>query len=334
MFLAPRSLVSMMAVRAGSAALAVLLMVVAIGVSRPAGAADPGDRPLSVFTTVVPLATFVERIGGDQVRVQALVRPGQNPHAYEPSPRQVAALADADLYVRVGMSLEDAWLPRIRATNARMRVLDARDNIRLRPRDAAPVIDDSRGQADHGPDHDGRTSDQDQEPTHADHEHEAMDNHVWTSPPLVKSMGAGIRDALIALRPDQADVFRANYDRFAADLDALDAEIRVRLAPVKDRRFMVFHPAWGYFAETYGLTQVAVEYEGKEPGGRALAGLIDAARANAVTVVLVQPQFSPRAAEQIAAAIGGRVESVDPLAADYFATLRRLTDLIAGPATP
>ena len=134
MFLAPRSLVSMMAVRAGSAALAVLLMVVAIGVSRPAGAADPGDRPLSVFTTVVPLATFVERIGGDQVQVQAMVRSGQNPHAYEPSPRQVAALADADLYVRVGMSLEDAWLPRIRATNARMRVLDARDNIRLRPR--------------------------------------------------------------------------------------------------------------------------------------------------------------------------------------------------------
>jgi len=332
MFLAPRSLVSMMAVRAGSAALAVLLMVVAIGVSRPAGAADPGDRPLSVFTTVVPLATFVERIGGDQVQVQAMVRPGQNPHAYEPSPRQVAALADADLYVRVGMSLEDAWLPRIRATNARMRVLDARDNIRLRPRDAAQVIDDARGRADHA--HDDGTPNQDHAPTHADHDHEAMDNHVWTSPPLVKSMGAGIRDALIALRPDQADAFRANYDRFAADLDALDAEIRARLAPVKERRFMVFHPAWGYFAETYGLTQISVEYEGKEPGARALAGLIDAARANAVAVVLVQPQFSPRAAEQIAAAIGGRVESVDPLAADYFATLRRLTDLIAGPAAP
>jgi zinc transport system substrate-binding protein len=332
MILAPRLLVPMMVAAARPAALVALLMVAAIGLSRPAWAADPGGRPLSVFTTVVPLATFVERIGGDQVRVQALVRPGQNPHAYEPSPRQIAALADADLYVRVGMSLEDAWLPRIRAANARMRVLDARDNIRLRPRDAAPAIDDPRGLADH--DHDRGAPDQDQEPTHADHDHEAMDNHVWTSPPLVKSMGAGIRDALIALRPEQADAFRANYDRFATDLDALDAGIRARLAPVKARRFMVFHPAWGYFADAYGLTQVSVEYEGKEPGGRALAGLIDAARANAVTVVLVQPQFSPRAAEQIAAAIGGRVESVDPLAADYFATLRRLTDLIAGPATP
>jgi len=334
MILAPRLLIPMLVAVARPAALVALLMVAAIGLPQPAGAADPGGQPLSVFTTVVPLATFVERIGGDQVRVQALVRPGQNPHAYEPSPRQIAALADADLYVRVGMSLEDAWLPRIRAANARMQVLDARDNIRLRPSDAAQAIDDPRGLADHDHDHERRAPDQDQEPIHADHDHEAMDNHVWTSPPLVKSMGTGIRDALIALRPDQAEVFRANYDRFAADLDALDAEIRARLAPVKARRFMVFHPAWGYFADAYGLTQVSVEYEGKEPGGRALAGLIDAARANAVTVVLVQPQFSPRAAEQIAAAIGGRVESVDPLAADYFATLRRLTDLIAGPAAP
>jgi zinc transport system substrate-binding protein len=149
MILAPRLLVPMMVAAARPAALVALLMVAAIGLSRPAWAADPGGRPLSVFTTVVPLATFVERIGGDQVRVQALVRPGQNPHAYEPSPRQIAALADADLYVRVGMSLEDAWLPRIRAANARMRVLDARDNIRLRPRDAAPAIDDPRGLADH-----------------------------------------------------------------------------------------------------------------------------------------------------------------------------------------
>ena len=95
---------------------------------------------------------------------------------------------------------------------------------------------------------------------------------------------------------------------------------------------MVFHPAWGYFADTYGLTQVAVEYQGKEPGARALAGLIDRARADGIRVVLVQPQMSPRSAEQIARAIGGRVESIDPLSADYFGTLKQLADLIAGDA--
>ena len=237
----------------------------------------------------------------------------------------MAALAEADLYVRVGMSLEDAWLPRIRATNARLQVLDARDGIRLRPSDAGQAVDDH---ADAPADRDH--ADQDHA-DHEDHDHGAMDPHVWTSPPLVKAMGAPIRDALIALRPAQAAVFNANYERLAADLDALDAEIRARLAAVKDRRFMVFHPGWGYFADTYGLTQVAIEYEGKEPGARALAALIDAARASGVKVVLVQPQFSPRAAQQVAVAIGGRVESVDNLSQDYFGALRRITDLIAGP---
>jgi zinc transport system substrate-binding protein len=265
--------------------------------------------------SVVPLQTFVERIGGDQVRVQAMVQPGQNPHTYEPTPRQVSALAEADLYLRVGVPLEDAWLPRIRGSNPGLRVLDVRDGIALRPHEA---VQQGPGPGEQTP--------------HADqhhHDQDALDSHVWTSPPLVKQMGEAIRDALIAMRPAQAPGFQSNYDRFAADLDALDAEIRTRLGPVKLRRFLVFHPAWGYFADTYGLTQVAIEFQGKEPGARALAGLIDQAKASAVRLVLVQPQFSPRAARQVAEAIGGRVEAVDPLSADYFGTLRRVTDLIA-----
>lgn len=143
-------------------------------------------------------------------------------------------------------------------------------------------------------------------------------------------MGTAIRAALIDLRPGQAALFNANYDRFAADLEALDAEIRARLAPLQVRRFLVFHPAWGYYADTYDLTQMAIEFAGKEPGPRALVELIESARAAGVRAVLVQPQFSPRAAQQVAAAIGGRVESVDNLSADYFGTLRRVTAVIAG----
>jgi zinc transport system substrate-binding protein len=224
------------------------------------------------------------------------------------------------------MPLEDAWLPRLRATNARMQVLDARDGIRLLPQEAVQEVDDHPDTpAEHEP------ADHDHHDHHDHRDHEGLDPHVWTSPPLVKAMGAHLRDALIALRPGQAATFSANYARLAAELDALDAEIRARLAPVKDRRFMVFHPGWGYFADTYGLTQLAIEYEGKEPGAHALTALIEAARADGVKLVLVQPQFSPRAAQQVAAAIGGRVESVDNLSPDYFGALRRITGLIAGP---
>ncbi len=277
------------------------LVAVVVCTITPLSAAD--EKPLSVFVSVVPLQTFVERIGGAEVRVQSMVRPGQSPHTYEPTPRQVAELSAADLYVRIGVPFEDAWLPRIRAANPGLRITDSRQGIALRSRDA--------GREDH------------------DHQDEGWDSHVWTSPALVKLMGAHIRDALSGLRPTQAALFADNYTGFAADLDALDAEIRGRLAHLKDRRFLVFHPAWGYFADAYGLTQVPIEYQGKEPGARALTAVINQARAAGIRVVLVQPQFSPRAAEQVAAALGGRVEAVDPLSADYFGTLRRLAGLIA-----
>ncbi|WP_296696286.1 metal ABC transporter solute-binding protein, Zn/Mn family [Thiocapsa sp. UBA6158] len=269
------------------------------------GLASAAD-PLTVFVSVAPQETFVSRIGGEHVRVQALVKAGQDPHAYEPTARQVAALADADLYVRVGIGFEEAWMPRLLAANPSMRLLDARDGIAVRPEDAGH---------DHG-DH--------------DHDHDAIDPHVWTSPARVRIMAARIREALADLAPAYAADFAAGYEGFVADLDALDAAICARLDGVEKRRFMVYHPAWGYFAEDYGLEQVAIEREGKEPGARALTAMIEQARRDGIRVIFVQPQLNPAAAEQVAQAIGGQVAVIDPLSGDYFANLRRVADLIAG----
>jgi len=263
-------------------------------------------EPLLVFTSVVPLKTFVERVGGEHVEVQAMVQPGRSPATYDPTPRQVAALARADLYVRVGVPFEAAWMKRIRSANSGMPVLDAREGIDLRRHDGG---DDGHG-------------------------HEELDPHVWTSPPLVKVMAANIRDALIRLDPVHRADYDAGYRTFAAELDALDRAIRGLLADVPRRRFLVYHPAWGYFADTYGLTQVAIEREGKEPGARALAALIDQARREGVGVIFVQPQFNRRSAEQVARTIGGRVEAIDPLAANYEDNLRRVARTIAEASRP
>ena len=266
----------------------------------PAGLAS--DR-LLIFASVVPIKTFVERIGGAQVEVRAMVQPGQSPATYDPTPRQVADLARADLYVRVGVPFEKAWMERIRSANPRVPVLDARDGVELRKHEA--------GDDDH------------------DHDRDALDPHVWTSPLSVKVIAANIRDALIEIDPVHRADYEANHATFDAELDALDAEIRGLLADLPVRRFLVYHPAWGYFASTYDLTQVAIEREGKEPGARALASLIDQARREEARVIFVQPQFNRRSAEQVARAIGGRVEAIDPLAADYVDNLRRVARLIA-----
>ncbi len=271
--------------------------------------------PLQIFVSVPPQNRFVEKIGGGHVEVRAMVRPGHDPHTYDPTPQQIAALARTDLYVRTGVPFENAWMERIRAANPKMRILDARSGIELRP---LAHYDHGSGEHEH-----------DEHPQEA-----ALDPHIWTSPPLVKRMAANIRDALTALDPANGAEFSRNYHAFAAEMDALDWELKAQLAAVSNRKFMVFHPAWGYFADTYGLTQVAIEHEGKEPGALSLTALIEQSRREGVKVIFVQPQFSGQSAETLARAIGGRVVAIDPLAPDYADNMRRVARLIAEAAGP
>jgi zinc transport system substrate-binding protein len=264
--------------------------------------------PLQVFVSVLPQKTFVEKIGGDHVQVHSMVRPGHDPHSYDPTTQQIAALAKADLYMRIGVPFEDAWMERIRAANPKMQIVDARAGIELHPEE----------EHHHDEHHDDEH-----------HDEASMDPHVWTSPPLVKRIAATIRDALTALDPANEQEYSRNYSAYAKEMDDLDREIKQQLSSVSSRRFMVFHPAWGYFADTYGLTQVAIEHEGKEPGARALSALIRQAREEGVKVIFVQPQFSTRSAKTLAHAIGGRVVVIDPLSPDYAQNMRRVSREIA-----
>lgn len=284
-------------------------------------------QPLRVFASVVPIQTFVEKIGGEHVDARAMVRPGFNPHTYDPTPQQIAALAGTALYVRTGVPFEQAWMERIRSANPDMQVIDAREGIALREMEAHDHDEHEHGDqhhSDEGPDHrpEGEAK-HDAQAADKEHDHE-QDPHVWVSPPLVRHMVGVIRDKLTELAPEQAAAFARNHDAFVAELEALDHDLHRLLDPLPNRRFMVFHPAWGYFADTYGLTQVPIEREGKEPGARALAALIDQAKADKIEVIFVQPQFDKRQARQVAEAIGGAVIAVDPLAADYVDNLRRV----------
>jgi zinc transport system substrate-binding protein len=262
-------------------------------------------EPLRVFASVAPIQTFVQKIGGEHVDARAMVRPGFNPHTYDPTPQQISALSSTVLYVRTGVPFEKAWMERIHSANPGMQVLDARDGITLRDMEAHAHDKDDAHAAKHN------------------HDHE-QDPHVWTSPPLVKQMVGGIRDKLAEFDPAHAMEFTRNHDAFVAELDALDAELHTLLDPLPNRNFMVFHPAWGYFADSYGLIQISIEHEGKEPGARGLAALIDQAKQEKIKVVFVQPQFDKRQAGQVAQAIGGIVVAVDPLAANYVDNLRRV----------
>ncbi|MEJ2346757.1 MAG: zinc ABC transporter substrate-binding protein [Gammaproteobacteria bacterium] len=163
----------------------------------------------------------------------------------------------------------------------------------------------------------------------ADHDHGPKDPHIWLDPLLVRHMCRTFKDALVRLDPAHAEDYQANFERYARQLEQLDQDIRRTLSGLGSRRFMVFHPAWGYFAAAYDLTQVPIEIGGKSPGPRTLAAIIGLARRERIRVIFVQRQFSRRDAETIARAIHGKVVAVDPLAVDYMTNLRHVARVFA-----
>jgi zinc transport system substrate-binding protein len=256
---------------------------------------------LPVFVSILPQAGFVERIGGGAVAVEVLVGDGQSPHTFEPSPQQMARLSRARAYFAIGIPVEEGVLRKIRPTHPDLLVVATHQGVPLRY-----AQDGHHG--DHRNDSGGRSP----------------DPHIWLSPRLVKIQARHIRDALARLDPGRRSFYTANLQAFEAELDRLDARIASALAPVRGRKMYVFHPAFGYFADAYGLTQVPIEIEGKEPGPRKLAQLIRSARRDGVKVLFVQPQFSSKSAAALAKAVGGVVVAMDPLARDYVSNMERL----------
>ncbi len=287
--------------------LTLLLLLVSGANAQPAA-------PLQVFTSVLPLKYFVERVGGQRVAVQVMVGPGRSPATYEPKPKQMAALSRARLYYRVGVPFESVWMKRIANLNPAMTIVDLRQGLELRPLE-----------------HHHHDAEEDHREVVLKNykKVEEMDPHLWTNPNLVKQMAERIQATLTVADPAGAADYQAGAEAFIRDLDELDRTIRQQLLKVKERRFLVFHPSWGYFAEAYNLQQIAVEASGKEPGPRALAGIIEQAKANNISVMFVQQQFSRTTAATIARAINGRVMAIDPLAEDYLANMRRTADAFA-----
>lgn len=279
------------------------VLILLLGFAAPLGAQNTQPPPI-VFVSVPPQAYFAKRIGADSVQLEVLVEPGHSPATYEPSPAQMTRLAQASLYFRIGVPFEKIWLPRIQQLNPAMHLLDNRAAIPL-----------AGGERPKEEEH--------------DHRHEGEDPHIWTSPVFAIKIAEQILEGLTRLNPQHEAIYRRNYQTLKKDLEALHQDTASRLAPFKGRTFLVFHPAWGHFAKTYGLRQLAVEHEGKESGAKMLAQLITQAQQENIRVLLTQKQFSRHNARQVAQAIKGNVIALDPLDQDYLNNMRHVARIFA-----
>lgn len=299
----------------------------------PAVAPASAAAAVQVAVSILPQKYFVQRIAGDLAEVTVMVPPGADPHTYEPKPSQMRGLAGAKLYMTIGVPFEKAWLERITAAGGKdMTMVRLEKGIDLLPQDEHFLDEDHGHDADH--DKDGHHAEDDHHAEAAEghhHDHDGGDPHIWLSPALVKMMAGSIKAALVKADPAHAPLYRANHDAFVRELDELDLHINglFENVPENRRRFMVFHPAWSYFAHNYNLREIAIEVEGREPGPKQLTRIVEFAKKEGIEAIFVQPQFSKRGAETIARNVGATLIEADSLAGDWAANIRRVAGAMA-----
>ena len=286
---------------------------------------------LPVLVSIAPQKFFVQQIGKDLVDIQVMVQPGANPHTYEPKPKQMTGLSGAQLYFAIGVPFEKAWLQKITSANPKLKIIHTDHGIQKIPMIAHHLHDadhhSQEGSLHHEKEHDHDHGEAHEGGRHhkADTDKDGMrDPHIWLSPPLVRAQARMIRDALQEIDPRHHENYARNYRAFITEIVELDDELKNIFAGMQKLEFIVFHPSWGYFADAYGLSQVPIEIEGKDPKPAELKEIVEHAREKGIKVIFVQPQFSSRSAELVAREIGGQVVFADPLAEDWLSNLRQV----------
>lgn len=258
-----------------------------------------------IAVSIPPQKFFVEKIAGDLFEIMVMMPPGSSPHTYEPKPSQMASLSKAKLYLSIGVEFEKAWLGRLSRSYPQMAIVATDSGI---PKMA--MQDGLEGSSNVGA------------TPHGHETHGTLDPHIWLSPELVKQQAATMTSALCRIDPAHAALFNKNDSLFNLELSLLQDTIRQLCARRKQSGpFLVFHPSWGYFAYEFGLRQVSIEVQGKEPNPRELGAILTLARKSGIKAIYVQPQFSRRIAQIIATQIGAQVVIADPLALDWETNL-------------
>ncbi|HEX2582648.1 MAG TPA: zinc ABC transporter substrate-binding protein [Chlamydiales bacterium] len=274
-----------------------LLLVCALAACCSPKTKEEARKPL-LLVSLPPYETLVQTIAGSEFEVEAVVPINADPHNYEPTSKQLSTIAAGKIWFRIGESFEQKLLPLLKNT----KVLDLRQNL--------PLIEGSC--------------------KHHDHE----DLHLWLSPKLMVRQAEQVSAALSQAFPTREETFRKNLQLLKDDLEQLDREIDGRLQSAENRIFLVSHPAFAYFCRDYDCRQLAVEHEGKEPRPKELEATLKDAIEQHAALAIALPQHNNKGAQLIAEKLRIPVRFVDPYAADYFNTLRKLSELIANPYAP
>jgi zinc transport system substrate-binding protein len=266
----------------------------------------PKDGRELVSVSILPQKYFVDQIAGNLLQVNVLVPPGSSPHNYSILPSQMKDLAKSKAWLQIGLlTFEDALKDKLADINKNLSIVNCSEGI-------TPIAGSECEEEGH---------------EHA--ANEAFDPHVWLAPAESKIIARNTLNALKVGLPQYATTFESNYIRFIARIDSVSVVIDQKLAPLKNRNILIFHPALAYYARQFGLKQIAMELDGKEPSPRHMKEIVDLAHEQHIHVIFIQKEFDAAFAQQLSSEIEGKVVIIDPLDYNWEKQLIDITEKIA-----
>ena len=252
----------------------------------------------TIFVTITPMQSIIEEITAGDFDIEVIVPKGASPETFEPTPKQVTSFSDAELIFSTGLiDFEQSLVERI---SGDAEVVNLSNGIEL-----------IAGSCSHG-----------------NHQHKhGVDPHIWTSPRALRTMVTNAHKAIMAHYPDSVKYTEAT-GRLLERIDALDTYCATRIKAEGVEAMMIYHPAYTYYARDYGIEQIAIEHDGKEPSLRQTTALIEKAKEHGVKAILRQPQYSEDKVRAIANDAGAEIITTDPLAEDILGEIERVTEII------
>jgi len=273
-----------------------LIIALLIAVSCNSNSPVSGDRIITV--SIAPFEYFVKEIAGDDFSVNVMVPAGANPHIYEPYPGQITRLRKSVAYISNGyLGFEMTWLDRFYEINKSMARLSLGDAI-------VPIKSEHEDGGEHA---------------------EGADPHYWVSPKCAALIALSVKDFICRLNPESAVKYESNYALLVSKISELDKKASSLFSPYSGEAFMIYHPNLAYLARDYGLEEVSVEFEGKEPPPSRLKELIDFSREKNIHTIFVQREYDIRNSKAIANETDAKVVVIDPLSGDW---MKSTTDII------
>ena len=302
---------------AGAWLLAGCILLTGCGLEKSTGSEDKaGEDRISVVTTIFPQYDFVRQIAGDKAELKMLLKPGEESHSYEPTPQDIIAIQNCDVFIYVGGE-NDAWVEDIldSVPDARMRTLKLTDCVETVEEEQVQGMEEQPGHS-HGQEEPGH------EEAHSVHE---TDEHVWTSPENASLIVEQIAGLLLVADPANSGIYEENAEAYQKELERLDREFREIVDKAK-RKTLIFGDRFPfrYFADAYGLEYYAA-FPGcasdTEPSAATMAFLIRKAKEEKVPAILKMELSSENIARAVAEAAGTDVKvfySCHNLSAEQF----------------